>query len=321
MKKYSSFLIKILISGILLAVLFYKIPFSEIVAALRSADSILITFGMALLIPILFLSAFETTYLTKVQGMEIKTFEMVKIHLATYFYGLFLPGTLAGGAVKWYKLKQHGTKADAAAVVVMNRFLEILMLVFTALIFVLPLLAAKKLFFLMFLCLIVFLLIAAAYYMLFHAKTLGVIEKIIISFSPGLIKNKVTKFLSSIKKFQNLSRKDHFEILGLMFFYHLLTVVSFYLLAMSLDLDISFFDIGWIRSAVIFLNMLPISFAGLGIREGSLVYCLGFFNISPSLAIAYSFLIFLRTIIFAIAGGVDELFNHFSFNPSRAGAD
>jgi hypothetical protein len=51
---------------------------------------------------------------------------------------------------------------------------------------------------------------------------------------------------------------------------------------------------------------LPISIAGLGVREGTLVGVLPLYGVNPSAAVAFSFLLLARTIVLGIGGGLLE---------------
>jgi len=308
MKKNIKLFLKLAISGIILSFLFYKIPIYEIVKSLENADIFLIILSILIYILIVYLSAFETGYLTRAMGIIISTFQILKIQMATRFYGLFLPGTLSGGAIKWYKLSKYGSKSDAAAVVVFNRFLEILMLFYTGIIFSLPALIKAKQNQLILIWLFIFLIIIVSYFLLLNSRFLTFFErKILFIPFPELIKNIIPKLFNSIQKFQKLTLKDNFQIFGLLFFYHFLGIIAAYLLALSLGIDITFFDIAWIGSVIGILAILPISFAGLGVREGSLVFLLGNYGIPAGDAMAYSFLLFFYTVLVSLSGGFIEL--------------
>jgi hypothetical protein len=72
------------------------------------------------------------------------------------------------------------------------------------------------------------------------------------------------------------------------------------------DIDISFINLGWIRSFLLLLLMLPISFSGIGVREGSLVVMLQDYSILPEEAVALSLLLFARIVFWGLVGGVIE---------------
>jgi glycosyltransferase 2 family protein len=300
--------LKIILSGILLAYLLTIIPLNDIINSILSAKLFLFLTGLLLVFPISYLSAVETGYLTGIQGIKLSVIEILKVHLATNFYGLFLPGVLSAGAVKWYKFSKYGKKSAAAAVVVFNRFLEILMILFIGIISSSPILYSignqKLLFviFTIFVCMIIF------YFLLLKKSGLKFVEKIIFFIPlPGFIRDISIKFTDAMHQFQNLRIKDHFEIIGLLFLYHGIGILSFFCFAKSLDINLSIWEIGWIRSAMSLAIMLPLSFAGLGIREGTLVFILGQYGVKPDISMALSFLFFFRNILTALFGGLIEL--------------
>lgn len=314
MKNKIALVLKIIMSGILLAYLFTIIPFPEILSSIKSAEIILVLIGLALVVPITCLSAFETRYLTRIQGMALSVFEILKIHLATNFYSFFLPGVLSGGAIKWYKFSQYAKKSSAAAVVVFNRFLETLMIVFIGILFSLPALYFSENQELFVGLVLIFFSMIIIYLFLQSKSGLDFIEKIIL-FIPltNLIKETLGKFVNAMRQFQNLRLKDHLEIIGLLLFYHSIGVISFYLFAKSLNIDLDIWELGWIRSAMAIAIMLPLSFAGLGIREGALVYLLGKYGVMPDVSMALSFLIFFRSLLTSLIGGFFE-FKNFTFS-------
>jgi glycosyltransferase 2 family protein len=61
--------------------------------------------------------------------------------------------------------------------------------------------------------------------------------------------------------------------------------------------------------------MLPLSFAGLGIREGTLVILFGQYGVKPDVSMALSFLFFSRNILTSLLGGLIE-FKEFNFSKS-----
>jgi hypothetical protein len=85
---------------------------------------------------------------------------------------------------------------------------------------------------------------------------------------------------------------------------------------MALDLHISFLTIGWIRVVMHALLMLPISLAGIGVREGSLVVLLQEYAVLPNEAVALAFLLFVVTLLSNSTGGLFEIRNLLSPRPA-----
>ena len=318
MKNKLILLLKFILSGVLLSYLLSIIPLNEIINAIFSANLFLFLAGLLLVIPISLLSALETEYLTRIQEIDLSALEILKIHLATNFYGLFLPGVLSAGAVKWYKFSKFGKKSAAAVVVVFNRFLEILMLVFIGIISSIPILYAIGNNNLLFLLSLIFVVMIFFYFLMLKKSGLKIVEKIIFIIPlPVFIKDKVAKFTGAMIQFQNLRLKDHLEIISLLFLYHGLGVLSFFCFTKSLNIDLNIWQIGWIRSAMSLAILLPLSFAGLGIREGTLVFILNQYGIKPDVSMALSFLFFSRNILTSLLGGIIEFKEFIISNKSR----
>jgi uncharacterized protein (TIRG00374 family) len=184
------------------------------------------------------------------------------------------------------------------------------MLIFTGIIYSLPVLKEGDQKHLIIIWIFLLVLIFAGYFLLLNQKFLNFSEKVILLIPfPKLIKNAVIKIFNSTKRFRELSFKENLQIFGLLFLYHSLGIVSAYLLALSLNIQITLFDIAWIRAAVNIITMLPISFAGLGVREGSIIFLLGNYGIKPDTAMAYSLLMFFNMTLVSLSGGVIEFTN------------
>jgi len=310
MKKQYILIIKIFLSAAILAILFIKIPVTEIASSLSSANLVYIAAGFLIYLIYHFLSAVETSYLTNVQVIKISSIQILKIHFVTMFYNLFLPGLISGGAVKWYKLSKFGSKADAAAVVAFNRFLETLMIVITGIIFSIPVIINTKYHNFIYLLLILLVIILVTYFLILNDNFLNLLNKIVLKIPlPLKVKEAFSKLIISMNKFRKLTIKENIQIFSLLFFYHILGFVVAYLLAISLNINLTFFDIAWMRAAINILTMLPISFAGLGVREVSLVFFMENYGVKPDTAIAYSLLIFFNALLISLIGGLLELIN------------
>jgi glycosyltransferase 2 family protein len=313
MKKKIAIILKLVFSIGLLAYLFYKIPLREITAALASANYLLIIAAFFIYLLYIYLSAYESGYLTRAQGMLISTFEILKIHLASMFYNLFLPGLISGGAVKWYKYLKYGSKAEAAAVIAFNRLLETLMLIVTGIVFSIPVLLTSENTPLIIAVFALLFLVLGFYILFLNQKFLFLIEKIVLKIPlPQIVKNAATKIFTSMHRFRELTARENIEIFSLLFLYHSLSLLSAYLMALSLNIDISFFDLAWIRTIVTVLILIPISFSGFGVREASLIFFLGNYGIKSDLAMAFSLLLFLNLFLTSLIGGAIEFINFIS---------
>jgi uncharacterized membrane protein YbhN (UPF0104 family) len=85
-------------------------------------------------------------------------------------------------------------------------------------------------------------------------------------------------------------------------------VLVYVVLGQALGMPVaSFVTLGWVRSVVMLVTVLPVSIGGLGVREGMLLLTLGGFGVPAHESIALSVLIFATTILApGLAGGVVE---------------
>lgn len=81
-------------------------------------------------------------------------------------------------------------------------------------------------------------------------------------------------------------------------------VLMFYLLSRGLQLPIGFFDWAWIMGALTLALFLPLTVAGFGVREGTLIGLMGMFGCESETAIAMSLAGFSYSLLLAIIGAV-----------------
>jgi len=142
--------------------------------------------------------------------------------------------------------------------------------------------------------------------------------KVDFAFIPRVIRAKTSKLLASTTRYRGLSQSELIYIFGLSLTTHLLGILTWYLLALSLWIKISFVNVGWVRSSILIIDMLPISFPGLGVGQGTLIFLLQLYGVSVINAVTLSFLLFASIILFGGIGGLLEAKVLFSANRSKS---
>jgi hypothetical protein len=107
-------------------------------------------------------------------------------------------------------------------------------------------------------------------------------------------------------RFGDLPARGRAQVVLLCLARQLVGVVSLFCFARALHLPLSIVNAGWVRSLVLLVAMLPISFAGLGVREGTLIAALQPYGIGAAAAVALALVMFARDLVGAAAGGVLE---------------
>jgi len=99
------------------------------------------------------------------------------------------------------------------------------------------------------------------------------------------------------------TRRGAGYLLGVSTAIQFLNVVILHVIAGGLGLQISFFEGFLLYPAVLFLSMLPVSFAGWGVREGAMVAALAFVGIPSYQSLALSVCYGLSVLVISLPGG------------------
>ena len=222
------------------------------------------------------------------------------------FYGMVLPGQISGEVAKAFRLgKRTGDMKKVAVSIWMDKITGLIGLVFVALIGI----SFSEHSFPLFLYIIITLLLAA-----------GIASIYIFDFPAvsGFLSRRITwtppkNVLSSLEEF----KKSHTIVLLNIFLgalYQILSVLITMVLARTLGIHISIIDWFWIFGFVSVLQFLPISIAGIGVREVSFVGILALFSVSSAVALSLSLSIFAVQLLFAFVGFLVESHYNLSHN-------
>ena len=69
----------------------------------------------------------------------------------------------------------------------------------------------------------------------------------------------------------------------------------------------TFIEVTWMASLVMLLQALPISLAGIGVREGAYAYLVTLFGLPVETGVVIGILFFSQMLIMAITGGILEM--------------
>ncbi len=300
--------------GVLYAIL-VTVPFGQVMRGLGSADGLALAAAAALLLVSRALAAWRTKCLAKQQGLSLSTWQMFEINSASMFYGLWLPGSLSGGAVRWYKFAQkNGKPSEALTMIIFDRLADTVGLVGVGLACWLlgtrtPHHALVGMAFLASLG-----VLAAGYLLIFERRVPGAVIRMLKrrnwSWLPARLRTTLKGLAVSAGRYHSsVSGPWLATVVGLSAASQAVGVASFWMLFRALALPVGFLDVGWVRSAMLLLLMLPVTVAGFGVREGGLILLLGPLGVSSAQAVAVSLLRFCTGLVAALIGGVVELKN------------
>ena len=314
--------LKVGVTAALLYVIFWFIPFGDVVHQMAAAHGWWVAgaFGLSFLERLV--ASCRVKLLTDRLDMRLSIWKIFEINVVSIFYSTFLPGDLAGGAVRWYRMaKPGGHRAEAFAAIVFERLIDTVVLVLFGIIFWFwnaPPFGSPALDGIM-LTLLVLLVGGTAFGLSPAASTLVRATGALIPWlrAREVFLEKSEKVLVSVRMFRRLSPGGMALLATLTVMRHVLSVLLLVCFAISLGIVIEFSALGWIRSFVNIVTMIPVSFAGLGIREGSLVMALQPYGVTGSQAVALSLFMFSLHLAFAVAGGLVEVVNLLRRNPGK----
>jgi len=237
-------------------------------------------------------------------GMEMSILNLLQINLATVFYGLILPaGNVTGIIARFYRMSRR--EANYAGIAVALAFERLVATLTLCLVGVACWLADPAAHW------------PALLLMLGALAALVVLHAALFTTAPLMARlrgslgrwwpDRLTSLREALRQSQDLSRGMVARMFALGILTHGLGVIAYGLVASALDLDLSYATIAWTRSAAVLVAILPISIAGLGVREGAMVVLLAPYGIAAADALTYALLAFATTILaVGLVGGLIE---------------
>ena len=254
--------------------------------------------------------AFRLRVLLAAQGVPARARQTFAINLAAFFYNLFLPiGGVGVAAIRLQRLShhRHGRFTAALTAMVCDRVAAIAALGLVGLTCWMldphPKSAGS---------LVIILGGTTAIALMLAPRIVPAALRSLVRdlqtggsgtwWAPALLR--LSNALGSVAR---LSPATLATLLGLSILAQMVGILVFAALGHGLDLPVSLVSMGWIRSVVVLITVLPISIGGLGVREGALVFTLHAFGVPPHDAFAFSILIFATTILApGLVGGALE---------------
>lgn len=309
--------LKATVSVGLMYLVFSLIPMERLGHALASTAIDLVLLSLFVALVANYADSIQMHAVTSHQGIGLTSLQILKVNLIVKFYSLFLPGTLAGGVIRWYHFSRGvGEATPALAAIIFNRLLEISMLVLLGLVFW-ALDYRHSSGEISFVWITGFAAGTLLLYMLsfsppFHRQLRKLSN---LAFVPAGVTKKVDGVLAALATYAGRESLFHIRVMGLALLRHLVATFGIYLLAESLSLGLNVATIGWFRSVFTLALMLPISIGGFGVREVAFIVLLRPVGVETVDAVALSLLLFGRGLVIAILGGVLE-FERVVMNPA-----
>ncbi len=319
MKSTAKFLGRAIVSAIILWLCFHTIDIDDILTVFSKTRISYFLYALVLnIIGTIIIKAMITYIILKYNKMKFSLAELININFVIRFYTLIMPRGVATG-IRWLKYRQSGNDSDAFILVVFENILNIFILMFTATFFLS--LSMNKLgnsaYYAIGCSIIGFFLALVALLNFFSSVFFSFTKKIYLllnkTIPPFLIK-KIDLLLNSARSFHQIDKKTIAYIIALSLLSYAFFVISPYILSKAMHIEIDLIAIAWTRSLVLLMALIPITVAGLGIREAGYISFLGMYAIPKQEALAFSLSIFVIQLIIGAVGLLSEI-RLYAINP------
>ena len=303
-------LVRIAVAAIALVLLASRVDLAEVRAALVTTSPRTIGLATAVSFTANLAVAFRLRVLLAAQDVPARTRQTLAINLAAYFYNLFLPvGGVGVAALRLQRLSQRtrGRYTAALTAMVCDRLAAIAAVGFIGLVCWIADPHAKPVG-----GLLVLLGGLTAIGLLVAPRAVPLqVRHFVREFRAGgsgtWWSAALLRLSTALGLVARLSPTALASIFGISILAQLPGSVVFAILGQGLGLPVSLVAMGWIRSVVVLITVIPLSIGGLGVREGALVFTLAAFGVPAHDALALSILIFATTILApGLAGGLLE---------------
>lgn len=288
--RFFVFVTKLVISGALLAFILRRLDIGAVGEALARLTPE--TVGIA---AVLYLLAHGLNGIKLQMLMADRPLaDLVRYTFVALYYGTVLPGQLLGDAMKAYRLVRPGDDgATVVAAVVIDKITGLVSLV---LITGVALLIDPRGFPNAF---------PALSFALLAGLVLALLLPLVMPRVPSLLDNALGRFLQAWRA----SAQDWGPLVASLFTgiaFQVLAVIVVAYIGTGMGISLSF--PAWIAvvGLVSLVLLMPVTIAGVGLREGGLVVLLGFVGVAPAEAVALSFALLGYTLFGALVGALAD---------------
>ena len=310
-KKTLATFLRIFISIVIIAFLFYEygdLAFAAVSKIVSLGGSLLLVFAIILQFGEKFVRIYSFKVLIRKNGVDLNFLKLVRISFISNFFGLIIPGTQGEDVVRVFYLRKYfsGYAAPLSSTITLNvgnifcaGVLSLLGLVLidligwninAVLLNSVAILSATTIA----ICLTAlirtirrfFLRLTTVHYGKLFNKPMGFLNKVIHHFD------------------QQIETQHLMVIFFLSTLCFMIAIFRTYILALAFGLDVHLIYFIILVPAVAILTTLPLSFAGIGVRESAFIFFLGTLSVDQGSAFALGLFATLLNFLFTLSGGL-----------------
>jgi uncharacterized protein (TIRG00374 family) len=295
-------LLKVAVSLVLIIILLRSINLNALWEVVRNADPWYLLAAQIVLMLGVVVRAYRWQILVHDQRVDASLRELASLYFVGFLFNNLLPSGFGGDAVKMYELSQRSHQgAEAVSSVLVDRFMGLIalqMIGLVALVFSWQLVPSE----IKVLTVLLFGVSLLAAWVVSYRRLWEFLAERVPLFDRLLSIEAVHSLVSSL---QSYSGSALLRALGVGLVFNVLLIAANVLIGVSLgvDLPLAYYMIFVPLTSLVLI--LPISFAGLGVREGTYVVLFRQAGVAPEVALSMSLLVYvLGTVAPGLVGGV-----------------
>lgn len=305
-KNAALLLIKIVIAGGLILWITQGVDLRGVLALIAQANVPLLVLAFSLFFVGYLITAFRWRTLIRAQGGDAPIPYLVQSFMVAVFFNNFLPSTIGGDVVRMYDAWRLGnSRSNAVAVVVVDRFLGVSVLLLFALVaLTIDSVVAQNLPKVEVWAGLAILGFAAACGMILTAPVSWLRERAARTKGIALrLLDFLAKLLESFQTYRE-ARGAIGKAFGLSILLQLNVVIHFTLVAMALGINVPTEAMFLVIPIAVFVMMIPISINAIGVRETVFIVLLSAYGVSDVAALALAWTAYGFSLAQGILGGI-----------------
>jgi hypothetical protein len=301
-KKNYTWIVRLVGIALFAYILIFRIDLSGLSTVLSKLKILPLLFSIILAFPFIFIKASRWSFILKDFNISLSGKKSFPLYAIGLFAGHATPGQL-GEFSKAIFMKKLGYTYDSSIIsILFDRIFDLFILLLLALVGAVAfrelLVGQISIFIFSFVVIsLLLLLVASTRIRAYLMSTLGA-SLLPKKLKEGLHNSSIWQRITKIK----LNRNTLLNALILSLLAFTIAFFRYYLLILSLNITISFwFFIGSVAIASV-VSFIPVSFAGIGTRDATLIYLFGYLGLMQEQAVSFSLLILLLLLVNMIIG-------------------
>lgn len=260
-----------------------------------------------LFVPLMdFVSSFKWYCLARSCNMSVSVWRLYAFYIVGCFFNLVLPSSIGGDFIRVHELGRYtGRYAESAAVVFVERFSGLVILVVLAMMavivnlqmFNMPWLTGALAAGLVAAASVCWIIIDQRPFNFLNNRLGGRIKLVSVFLS------KLGKFRNAVLIYQNKPGAIWLAVFNSLLFYFL-AILNVWVSALAFDSSVSFTSMLVAVPVIMFIMNIPFSIGGIGIMEFGYSFTLGLFGVNPTVAVSIALLMRIKTLIAAGMGSL-----------------